>query len=71
MNDDLDPGPSGEYGPSFEAPDYKKSGLTERFGTALVIVLKFAHRSHRIHTVVSLRIFKSSVPQLFAFLRLS
>ena len=44
---------------------------TERFGTALVIVLKFAHRSHRIHTVVSLRMFKSSVPQLFAFLRLS
>ena len=71
MNDDLDPGPSGEYGPSSKAPDNKKSELTERFGTALVIVLKFVHRSHRIHTVVSLRIFKSSVPQLFAFLRLS
>ena len=71
MNDDLDPGLSEEYEPSSEAPDYKKSGLTERFVTALVIVLKFAHRSHRIHTVVSLRIFKSSVPQLFAFLRLS
>ena len=62
---------SGDQVSSPGAPDYKKSAFTGGLQTAPNIEPKISHMCHQEYTVVTLRMFESSVPQLFTFLRLS